>query len=70
MRFARMCRGIRKRWNVVYRFWELFDHDRIPVAPHIMEMLETGAIVSVSSPPMRPFQEEKLKPRALPSSPP
>ncbi|MCC5839431.1 MAG: hypothetical protein JJT96_04830 [Opitutales bacterium] len=45
--------------DVVYRFWELFDHDRIPVAPYIMEMLENGAAVSVS-PPMRAFQEEKL----------
>jgi len=45
--------------DVVYRFWELFDLDNIPVSGHIREMLESGASMAVT-PPMRHFQEEKL----------
>ncbi len=45
--------------DVLYRFWELFDLPNIPVARHILKMLEDGAPLAVT-PPMRPFQEEKL----------
>jgi hypothetical protein len=45
--------------DVIYRFWELFDLENIPVAKHIFQMLEEGAPLAVT-PPMRHFQEEKL----------
>ncbi len=45
--------------DVIYRFWELFDLENIPVAEHIFKMLEEGAPLAVT-PPMRHFQEEKL----------
>lgn len=45
--------------DVLYRFWELFDLENIPVAQHIFEMLSSGAPLAVT-PPMRHFQEEKL----------
>jgi hypothetical protein len=45
--------------DVLYRFWELFDLENIPVAQHIFQMLEAGAPMAVT-PPMRHFQEEKL----------
>lgn len=45
--------------DVVYRFWELFDLENIPVARHIFRMLEDGSPLVVT-PPMRHFQEEKL----------
>lgn len=44
--------------DVLYRFWELFDLPNIPVASYVFDALEsTGLQVT---PPMRPFQEEKL----------
>lgn len=45
--------------DVLYRFWELFDHPNLSVAPHLMELVEGGAPFAVT-PPMRHFQEEKL----------
>ncbi|MEX0327016.1 MAG: hypothetical protein AB3N33_13095 [Puniceicoccaceae bacterium] len=45
--------------DVIYRFWELFDLDNIPVAGHIFQMLENGSPLAVT-PPMRHIQEEKL----------
>ena len=45
--------------DVIYRFWELFDLDNIPVAEHIFEMLDNGAPLAVT-PPMRHIQEEKM----------
>ncbi len=45
--------------DVIYRFWELFDLENIPVAEHILGMLESGSPLVVT-PPMRHFQEEKL----------
>ncbi|NDV63445.1 hypothetical protein G0Q06_13350 [Puniceicoccales bacterium CK1056] len=45
--------------DVLYRFWELFDLDNIPISRHILQMLEDGAPLAVT-PPMRHFQEEKL----------
>jgi hypothetical protein len=45
--------------DVIYRFWELFDLANIAVAEHILTILADGAPLAVT-PPMRPFQEEKL----------
>lgn len=45
--------------DILYRFWELFDLDNIPIARHILTMLENGSPLAVT-PPMRHFQEEKL----------
>ncbi len=47
-----------EKQDVIYRFWELFDHAEIPVMREICEAVERG-VVAVSS-PMRTFQEEKL----------
>lgn len=44
--------------EVLYRFWELFDLPNIPVAPHVFEATQTSELKL--TPPMRPFQEEKL----------
>lgn len=44
--------------DVVYRFWELFDLPNIPTMPYVFEALERGGVAV--TPPMRPFQEEKL----------
>ncbi|MDX2110263.1 MAG: hypothetical protein SFY80_08500 [Verrucomicrobiota bacterium] len=44
--------------DLVYRFWELFDMANVPVAEWILEAWEQSELVV--SPPMRPFQEEKL----------
>ena len=45
--------------DIIYRFWELFDLDNIPVADFILDLIENGAPLVVT-PPMRTFQEEKL----------
>jgi hypothetical protein len=45
--------------DIIYRFWELFDLNNIPVAEHIFTMLEADAPLAVT-PPMRHFQEEKI----------
>lgn len=45
--------------DIVYRFWELFDLDNIPIARAILEQIEAGSPLAVT-PPMRHFQEEKL----------
>ena len=44
--------------DLIYRFWELFDQEEVPVMRDIAQAVEAG-IVTVT-PPMRPFQEEKL----------
>lgn len=44
--------------SVVHRFWELFDHEGVPFMPELAKRVEEGGVVV--SPPMRPFQEEKL----------
>lgn len=44
--------------DVLYRFWELFDLPNIPVAPFVFDALESTDLQV--TPPMRPFQEEKL----------
>jgi hypothetical protein len=44
--------------DVIYRFWELFDLANVPIAKHF---LKAGCESQLSlTPPMRPFQEEKL----------
>jgi hypothetical protein len=44
--------------DIVYRFWELFDHANVPVMESLLTAVEEGAIVV--TPPMKTFQEEKL----------
>ena len=44
--------------DVVYRFWELFDHANVPVMEELLTAVEEGRIVV--TPPMKTFQEEKL----------
>ncbi|MFP4542440.1 MAG: hypothetical protein ACLFR7_12505 [Opitutales bacterium] len=44
--------------DVIYRFWELFDLPNLPLKEFLFEYLENSALVV--TPPMRPFQEEKL----------
>lgn len=44
--------------DIVYRFWELFDLANVPLAEWILDAWEESELVV--SPPMRPFQEEKL----------
>ncbi len=51
--------GAPEEIDVLYRFWELFDHPNLSVAPHIMDLLEREAPLVVT-PPLRHFQEEKL----------
>jgi hypothetical protein len=44
--------------DIVYRFWELFDHASVPVMDALMKAVEDGTLAL--TPPMRTFQEEKL----------
>lgn len=44
--------------DVLYRFWEMFDHPNLPVAELVMDLVENTNLVV--TPPLRPFQEEKL----------
>jgi hypothetical protein len=50
--------GNPERIDVIYRFFELFDLASIKTAPFIFEAWAAGDVAI--SPPMRPFQEEKL----------
>ncbi len=50
--------GNPERVEVIYRFFELFDLENIPLAPYIFEAWAAGEVIV--APPMRPFQEEKL----------
>jgi len=47
-----------EKQDLIYRFWELFDHEEVTVMREICSAVEQG-LVKVS-PPMRTFQEEKL----------
>jgi len=47
-----------EKQDVIYRFWELFDHEEVSVMKEIAQAAEVG-VVAVT-PPMRSFQEEKL----------
>ena len=44
--------------DLLYRFWELFDHEQVPEMKELAKLVEGGKL-SIT-PPMRPFQEEKL----------
>lgn len=50
--------GNPEKIDVVYRFFELFDLENIPTARFFLEAWASGEVAI--SPPMRPFQEEKL----------
>ncbi len=50
--------GERLRIDVLYRFFELFDLDNVSCTHAVMAAAEAGNVVV--TPPMRPFQEEKL----------
>ncbi len=50
--------GNPEKIEVIYRFFELFDLANISTAPYIFEAWQAGEVVI--TPPMRPFQEEKL----------
>lgn len=45
--------------QILYRFFELFDLENIPIAGDIFRLVEEGSPMAVT-PPMRHFQEEKL----------
>lgn len=44
--------------DIIYRFWELFDIADVPLAAHLLEAWNESSVWI--SPPMKPFQEEKL----------
>lgn len=50
--------GNPEKIDVIYRFFELFDLAAIPTAHYFFEAWEAGEVAI--TPPMRPFQEEKL----------
>jgi hypothetical protein len=45
--------------QILYRFFELFDLENIPIARDVFRLVEEGSPMAVT-PPMRHFQEEKL----------
>jgi hypothetical protein len=50
--------GNPEKIDIIYRFFELFDLASIGTAPYIFEAWASGEVAI--TPPMRPFQEEKL----------
>lgn len=44
--------------DIIYRFWELFDLANVSIAEYLLEARQQAQINL--TPPMRPFQEEKL----------
>ncbi|MCX6936969.1 MAG: hypothetical protein NTU80_03590 [Verrucomicrobia bacterium] len=50
--------GNPEKIDIIYRFFELWDLERIPTAHYIFEAWDSGEVVI--TPPMRAFQEEKL----------
>lgn len=50
--------GTPQQVDVIYRFWELFDLANVPIAEHLLTASEAAQLSL--TPPMRPFQEEKL----------
>ena len=50
--------GNPEKIDIIYRFFELFDLERIPTAHYFFESWAAGEVTI--TPPMRPFQEEKL----------
>lgn len=56
-----ICVGIDgdpQRVDVIYRFWELFDLANVSISDFLLKAGERAAVRL--TPPMRPFQEEKL----------
>lgn len=47
-----------RKMDLIYRFWELFDLANIPIADDLVKA--DRATACCLTPPMRPFQEEKL----------
>ncbi|MFP6900653.1 MAG: hypothetical protein VCA36_06895, partial [Opitutales bacterium] len=47
-----------EKQDVVYRFWELFDQEEVPVMREVAQAAELGTVAV--TPPIRAFQEEKL----------
>jgi hypothetical protein len=47
-----------KQIHLVYRFWELFDHENIKCMQGMADLVEQEKLVV--TPPMKPIQEEKL----------
>ncbi|MBT3636831.1 MAG: hypothetical protein HN531_07825 [Opitutae bacterium] len=47
-----------KKVDLVYRFWELFDWENVPVMKDLSRLVEEEKLVV--TPPMKHFQEEKL----------
>jgi hypothetical protein len=50
--------GNPEKIDIIYRFFELFDLEHIPTAHYFFESWAAGEVAI--TPPMRPFQEEKL----------
>lgn len=50
--------GMPQQVDVIYRFWELFDLANVAIAKHLLTASEAAQLSL--TPPMRPFQEEKL----------
>ncbi|MGB0371034.1 MAG: hypothetical protein ACPGN3_06750 [Opitutales bacterium] len=50
--------GNPQKVDVIYRFWELFDLPNVPIADFLLKMRREQQVLV--TPPMRPFQEEKL----------
>ena len=50
--------GTPEKIDVIYRFFELFDWANVRIAADMLEAWQSGAVTI--SPPLRPFQEEKL----------
>lgn len=50
--------GNPERVDILYRFFELFDLGNVPIAQSLLE--QGAASTVIVTPPMRPFQEEKL----------
>ena len=50
--------GNPQKVDVIYRFWELFDLPNVPIADFLLKMRREQQVKV--TPPMRPFQEEKL----------
>jgi hypothetical protein len=50
--------GNPEKIDIIYRFFELFDLERIPTAHYFFESWAAGEVAI--TPPMRAFQEEKL----------
>ena len=47
-----------KKVDLIYRFWELFDWENVPLMKDLIGLVEEGKLVV--TPPMKHFQEEKL----------